>query len=148
MYDRPLLIANRQQYEELHRRSVQVCVVLNTGVGFRYVPAGACPSCVSVSVVSPALPVQTADRHSIHPSRQDPAGFWAHEAEDYYWNKKWTGDHHEYNFDLSKGRIGVEWFKGARTNITYNCLDRWGKGCLLIGGCEFSSETVESLTPS
>ena len=36
-----------------------------------------------------------------------------------------------YNFDLNKGPISIEWFKGAQTNIAYNCLDRHvkaGKG--------------------
>lgn len=36
-----------------------------------------------------------------------------------------------YNFDLDKGPISVEWYKGAQTNISYNCLDRHvkaGKG--------------------
>jgi len=40
-------------------------------------------------------------------------------------HKQWISAHHSYNFDVSKGPIKVEWFKGAQTNITYNCLDRW-----------------------
>jgi hypothetical protein len=137
---------------------------------------------------------------------QDPAGFWAQEAEEYFWQKKarrpfarrrrarravcfatlsrsreprpppfrgsparprrgvgaapwpvhptpprrpppphaaarraaqWEPDHHTYNFDLSRGRIGVTWFKGGRTNITFNCLDRWvGGGRGRFGGRE------------
>jgi hypothetical protein len=38
---------------------------------------------------------------------------------------QWDVNHHSYNFDMSKGPISVEWFKGGQTNITYNCLDRW-----------------------
>ena len=30
----------------------------------------------------------------------------------------------KYNFDLKKGPIKIEWMKGAKTNISYNCLDR------------------------
>ena len=30
----------------------------------------------------------------------------------------------KYNFDLKKARIKIEWMKGAKTNISYNCLDR------------------------
>ena len=36
-----------------------------------------------------------------------------------------------YNFDMNKGPISIEWYKGAQTNISYNCLDRHvkaGKG--------------------
>ena len=29
------------------------------------------------------------------------------------------------NFDMRKGRVKVEWFRGARTNVCYNALDRW-----------------------
>lgn len=29
-----------------------------------------------------------------------------------------------YNFDRRNGKVFIEWFKGAKTNITYNCLDR------------------------
>lgn len=37
---------------------------------------------------------------------------------------QWRKDHISYNFDLSKGPIHVEWFRGAVTNLCYNCLDR------------------------
>lgn len=30
----------------------------------------------------------------------------------------------EYNFDMRKGPIGVKWFTGAQTNVSYNALDR------------------------
>jgi len=29
------------------------------------------------------------------------------------------------NFDMRKGRVQVEWFRGAKTNVCYNALDRW-----------------------
>ncbi|KAI8474948.1 MAG: acetyl-CoA synthetase [Monoraphidium minutum] len=58
-------------------------------------------------------------------SLRDPAGFWADEAEDYHWHKKWEPDHHAFNFDLRRGRVSSTWFRGGRTNISYNCLDRW-----------------------
>ncbi len=45
--------------------------------------------------------------------------YWAEVANTFQWRKKWqaiqTGDFHQVN---------VEWFKGARLNITENCLDR------------------------
>jgi len=34
-------------------------------------------------------------------------------------------DHQSSNFDVRKGKIQHSWFKGGRTNIAYNCLDRF-----------------------
>jgi len=53
-------------------------------------------------------------------SAQNPEAFWASEAENYTWIKKWDkvcewdGAHHK-------------WFVGAKTNITLNALDRHAK---------------------
>jgi len=53
-------------------------------------------------------------------SVEDPEGFWAEMAEEYmYWHKKWDSVL-EWEFDTPK----VEWFKGGKTNVTYNCVDR------------------------
>lgn len=49
----------------------------------------------------------------------DPAGFWEGIAENFDWRRKWDKVL-EWNFDEPK----VEWFKGAKLNITENCLDR------------------------
>ena len=56
-------------------------------------------------------------------SINDPENFWAKEAENFYWEKKWNNVR-DYNFHLSKGPIHLEWFRGAKTNICYNCIDR------------------------
>ena len=53
-------------------------------------------------------------------SINDPEGFWGELAEGFYWKEKWTKVR-EYDF---KGNIDIKWFIGAKTNITYNCLDR------------------------
>jgi len=37
---------------------------------------------------------------------------------------QWDEEHISYNFDVRKGPISVEWFKGGTTNICYNALDR------------------------
>lgn len=37
---------------------------------------------------------------------------------------QWDEEHINYNFDVRKGPISVEWFKGGTTNICYNALDR------------------------
>ena len=52
-------------------------------------------------------------------SIQDPETFWAAIAENFTWQKKWDKVL-DWNFEEPK----VEWFKGARLNITENCLDR------------------------
>jgi acetyl-CoA synthetase len=56
-------------------------------------------------------------------SIEDPESFWGEMAENFYWEKKWEKVR-DYNYTLSKGPINIEWFRGAKTNITYNCLDR------------------------
>jgi acetyl-CoA synthetase len=53
-------------------------------------------------------------------SVQDPEGFWGDMAEEYmYWEKKWDKVL-DFEFDTPR----VEWFKGGKTNVAYNCLDR------------------------
>jgi acetyl-CoA synthetase len=52
-------------------------------------------------------------------AKDNPEQFWSNIAENFHWFKKW---HKISNCDLSQGNI--EWFQGAKTNISYNCLDR------------------------
>ena len=52
-------------------------------------------------------------------SIEDPAAFWSEIAENFYWRKKW---HTTLNWNFKEPK--VEWFKGAKMNITENCLDR------------------------
>lgn len=49
----------------------------------------------------------------------EPESFWTDVADTYFWKKKWDTVL-EWNF---KGP-DVKWFKGAKLNITENCLDR------------------------
>ncbi|OQW51576.1 MAG: acetyl-coenzyme A synthetase [Proteobacteria bacterium SG_bin7] len=49
--------------------------------------------------------------------------FWAKIAEGFYWKKKWDKVS-DINLDLAKGPISIKWFTNAKTNITYNALDR------------------------
>lgn len=58
----------------------------------------------------------TAYQHSI----EDPADFWSQIAENFTWKKKW---HTTLNWNFKEPKI--EWFKGAKLNITENCLDRY-----------------------
>jgi acetyl-CoA synthetase len=56
-------------------------------------------------------------------SIEDPDGFWAEMAEDFHWFKKWDKVR-SFNFDVRKGKIFLKFYEGAKTNITYNCIDR------------------------
>ncbi|MBW7845409.1 MAG: acetate--CoA ligase [Bacteroidia bacterium] len=52
-------------------------------------------------------------------SVEQPESFWAEIADNFLWLKKWDSVL-EWNFKDPK----VEWFKGAKLNITENCIDR------------------------
>lgn len=52
-------------------------------------------------------------------SVNQPEEFWASVADNFQWRKKWNKVL-EWNFKEPK----VEWFKGAKLNITENCIDR------------------------
>lgn len=52
-------------------------------------------------------------------SVENPEGFWADIAENFLWRKKWDKVL-DWNFTEPK----IEWFKGAKLNITENCIDR------------------------
>ncbi|MEG3640513.1 acetate--CoA ligase [Magnetococcus sp. PR-3] len=53
-------------------------------------------------------------------SIDDPAAFWAEQAEERIdWFKKWDN---VLDFDLRKGNI--KWFEGGKLNVSYNCIDR------------------------
>ena len=56
-------------------------------------------------------------------SINDPEGFWAEIAEEFYWEKKWNKVL-DYNYKRSDGPISIKWFQGGVTNMSYNCLDR------------------------
>ena len=53
-------------------------------------------------------------------SIREPESFWEEIAEEHFlWRKKWDS---VLNWDFSKPEIS--WFKGAKLNITENCIDR------------------------
>jgi acetyl-CoA synthetase len=58
---------------------------------------------------------QTAYQKSVN----EPEIFWADIANQFKWKKKWDKVL-EWNFQEPK----IEWFKGAKLNITENCIDR------------------------
>ncbi|MBC7654993.1 MAG: acetate--CoA ligase [Oligoflexus sp.] len=52
-------------------------------------------------------------------SVDNPEIFWAEIAENFQWKKKW-----DKVLDWDFKEPNIEWFKGAKLNITENCLDR------------------------
>ena len=52
-------------------------------------------------------------------SVEDPEGYWASVASSFFWRKRWDSVL-EWNFK----EPDIKWFKGAKLNITENCLDR------------------------
>ncbi|KAF2345145.1 AMP-dependent synthetase/ligase [Trinorchestia longiramus] len=64
-------------------------------------------------------------------SIKNPEAFWSDIAKEFHFEQNHTGKFFDYNFDISKGEIFINWMKGGRTNLCYNCLDRHvlaGKG--------------------
>ncbi|PNJ57514.1 ACSS2 isoform 14 [Pongo abelii] len=57
-------------------------------------------------------------------SVEEPREFWGDIAKEFYWKTPCPGPFLRYNFDVTKGKIFIEWMKGATTNICYNVLDR------------------------
>lgn len=58
-------------------------------------------------------------KDSYQQSVEDPTGFWGNVAKHFHWDKPWESVL-EWEFNTPD----VKWFKGGKTNITYNCLDR------------------------
>ena len=62
---------------------------------------------------------EAAYREGYKQSVENPEQFWATVAENFSWKKKWDKVL-SWNFEEPK----VEWFAGAKLNITENCIDR------------------------
>ncbi|HEY6505472.1 MAG TPA: acetate--CoA ligase [Chitinophagaceae bacterium] len=65
--------------------------------------------------------IQSMDQYEMayRVSINEPEEFWASVARNFQWRKKWDKVLN-WNFKEPK----VEWFKGAKLNITENCIDR------------------------
>ncbi|MHB1340518.1 MAG: acetate--CoA ligase [Coriobacteriia bacterium] len=76
--------------------------------------------------VSERAHVQTMEEYEALYQRsvEDPEGFWADMAEEMlHWHKKWDTVL-DYEFETPR----IEWFKGGKLNVTYNCIDRHLQG--------------------
>jgi len=56
-------------------------------------------------------------------SVSDPEGFWGDIANQFHWEEPFTKVV-ESNFNGKDGKIFSEWFRGGKTNICFNALDR------------------------
>ncbi len=55
-------------------------------------------------------------------SVEDPAAFWSEQAKkELHWFKDWDNTL-DWSFD--KADLHINWFKGGKLNVSYNCLDR------------------------
>ena len=65
--------------------------------------------------------IKSYDQYKVDYKRsiESPEQFWGDIAENFTWKKKWDKVL-DWNFTEPK----IEWFKGAKLNITENCLDR------------------------
>jgi len=70
-------------------------------------------------------------REMYRQSIEEPAVFWGEMARSFYWKQDFTEVGPKFNFDKSQGPVSIEMFKGGKTSLCYNCLDRHlevGKG--------------------
>jgi acetyl-CoA synthetase len=65
------------------------------------------------------IKTEAAYRAAYKQSVEDPEQFWGTVADNFSWKKKWDKVL-SWNFEEPK----VEWFAGAKLNITENCIDR------------------------
>nr|VFJ91620.1 MAG: acetyl-CoA synthetase [Candidatus Kentron sp. H]VFJ92693.1 MAG: acetyl-CoA synthetase [Candidatus Kentron sp. H]VFJ99493.1 MAG: acetyl-CoA synthetase [Candidatus Kentron sp. H] len=75
------------------------------------------------------VPAEVAARAHIDDARyremyqrsiSDPDGFWAEQAEEFItWFEPWKKVS-EWDYD----KVNIQWFQGAKLNVSYNCLDR------------------------
>jgi acetyl-CoA synthetase len=65
------------------------------------------------------LKTRAAYDEAYRKSVDDPEGFWAGVADNFYWRKRWDK---VLEWDFKKP--DVKWFLGGKLNITENCLDR------------------------
>ena len=56
-------------------------------------------------------------------SIEHPEAFWGEIAGQFHWSKEWD-KLQNWNYDLSKGPVKIEWFLGGETNVCYNAIDR------------------------
>lgn len=56
-------------------------------------------------------------------SINDPEKFWAEQAQSFSWFKTWDNVM-AFNYDVRNSKVLIQWYRNAKTNISFNCLDR------------------------
>ena len=78
---------------------------------------------IQINLAPMAYPFQILTEKQYHEdykrSVENPEDFWSSVASHFKWRKKWDKVL-EWNFKQPK----IEWFSGAKFNITENCIDR------------------------
>src|SRR4051794_3553300 len=59
-----------------------------------------------------------SDPSGFEEAERDPEGFWASQAEQLHWDRKW-----DEVLDWSEPPF-AKWFLGGKLNVAYNCVDR------------------------
>lgn len=79
-------------------------------------------SALSQMAPQPSHPQDEVQAHSIH----DPESFWAHQAEQLYWNKKPSRALARPTRNLFNGISypSFTWFPDGEISTSYNCVDR------------------------
>jgi acetyl-CoA synthetase len=79
------------------------------------------PNVIATFMENDEAMIRTMDdyRREYARSTQDPEGFWAGIAQEFYWHRTWDS---VLEWDFTQP--SVKWFDGATLNITENCLDR------------------------
>jgi len=134
-YDRPVLIGNRQEYERLYRHSIEDPRGFWQDMASQHFTwakmvgwlgdwlVGGCGAIVFCDHHHfPPTPTHTRPTSPPNPPKPQPQN-----------QKQWDANHNAHNFDMRDGPISIKWFKGAKTNITYNCLDRCAYHCRMLG---------------
>jgi len=62
-------------------------------------------------------------REMYEQSVNDPTAFWGGIASQFHWETPWD-EVVSSNFDSSAGTVFTSWFKGGKTNICFNAIDR------------------------
>merc|ERR1719387_3057002 len=57
-------------------------------------------------------------------SIEESEQFWGDLAREFHWQTPFESVGPVFNFDRTAGPVSIEWFRGGKTNLCYNCLDR------------------------
>merc|ERR1719161_2632298 len=83
-------------------------------------------------------------REMYRQSIEEPDVFWGEMARSFYWKQDFTEVGPKFNFDKSQGPVSIEMFKGGKTSLCYNCLDRHLEAGKDLGPLSTTSATTRT----